>query len=958
MQIALPKSVYLLRTFLLTKLPEALKVILANPRVIKIGRNIGSDLAKLARDFPDFHLPSKINGMFEGTIELGLLAKVKNIVPKATASLAHITAAALHSHLSKDCRATEWSVPQLSADQTQYAALDAWVGLEIWNTIKDNQTQGRPLETASPVGQLVSLFVRKQEVARGSIVHQPAKYPIVVNEETGETVMLNVSATRTRALVAITEVLAPQVQLTLHKKTLHQLQAGRETFEVVVSLSCLRTRGSETPVPLSVDPLPLAQPDEDVTVILPPDTSSSEWIASQETDQGASDDDGGDSNECNSNNEEDNTATENLEYTQLSELQGDLFSRILADVFHEMDKVERTISKKHSLCKHFAVAFSDTMLVPDKGDRKKVQDYLQKAGLKWDSVCKSHPDWLWKRVRRYIPGKDFLFCILEEFFNAWGPVICSFTGYPLFSEESWKKAKGVLHDVKMGWISDPQGIPLYTLLGHDQHGLALYHCIRGTNSVEGGVHNPIRRNFASLNASVELADCLIADFRHRHNVDVGTFHKTGARYHGHYDPWLDHEISQLRGDISWFHQPSVGNAIQDTDPLQFAQTDEQFGIASIAPMLRIQNDFAAPEVITPAQLETPGLIPMLSHVYPMGLHLSHLKGKRKDVYSYLALAQQTRFAVTPIHTQAEFKLFNSEVAAGGLWFVAHGQPDFDSMAKWWSSKANGTTIFYKLREHLSIYHKTWTVQQHGICSLRGSEKQRQRNTSRIRSNTHSATVLAAALRQNPGVQATARSVLASESLESMEVEDCIPSVGQMEVERFIPDIEHMEVEGYNPNVSEMEDIQGTASTTQGTPQFQHTLAVGQPALAFFNDQLASRQESHFIPWSTNELQRKKRTCVTCGRSNCPGRGNRSLCKDFHSINVSSLIYCACLCPNTSLLIIASVATAVQYLCKKYPMYSLHERVSVNREMHGFWQPVRVVGMGRRGYGYGSQFPYP
>ena len=103
-------------------------------------------------------------------------------------------------------------------------------------------------------------------------------------------------------------------------------------------------------------------------MILPPDTSSSEWIASQETDQGASDDDGGDSNECNSNNEEDNTATENLEYTQLSELQGDLFSRILADVFHEMDKVERTISKKHSLCKHFAVAFNDTMLVPDKGD--------------------------------------------------------------------------------------------------------------------------------------------------------------------------------------------------------------------------------------------------------------------------------------------------------------------------------------------------------------------------------------------------------------------------------------------------------------------------------------------------------------------------------------------------------------------------------------------------------------
>src|SRR5262249_49072581 len=145
----------------------------------------------------------------------------------------------------------------------------------------------------------------------------------------------------------------------------------------------------------------------------------------------------------------------------------------------------------------------------------------------------SKSNWLWKRVRRYIPEKHILQHILEEFFKAWGDVKCTVTGQPLFNESSWKKAQAVLHDVKMGWLSDPKGIPLYTLLGHDQHGLALYHCIRGTNSVEGGIHNPIHRNFASLNASVELADSLIADFRHRHNVDMGVFHKTGEKYHGH-----------------------------------------------------------------------------------------------------------------------------------------------------------------------------------------------------------------------------------------------------------------------------------------------------------------------------------------------------------------------------------------------------------------------------------------
>jgi len=53
----------------------------------------------------------------------------------------------------------------------------------------------------------------------------------------------------------------------------------------------------------------------------------------------------------------------------------------------------------------------------------------------------------------------------------------------------------------------------------------LYHCIHGTNSVEGAIHNPIQRNFASLNASPVLADALIADFQHCHNIDSGSFKK-------------------------------------------------------------------------------------------------------------------------------------------------------------------------------------------------------------------------------------------------------------------------------------------------------------------------------------------------------------------------------------------------------------------------------------------------
>jgi len=43
-------------------------------------------------------------------------------------------------------------------------------------------------------------------------------------------------------------------------------------------------------------------------------------------------------------------------------------SCILVDVFHEMDKVGCTISRKHSLHHEFHTAFSDTMLILDKGN--------------------------------------------------------------------------------------------------------------------------------------------------------------------------------------------------------------------------------------------------------------------------------------------------------------------------------------------------------------------------------------------------------------------------------------------------------------------------------------------------------------------------------------------------------------------------------------------------------------
>ena len=88
------------------------------------------------------------------------------------------------------------------------------------------------------------------------------------------------------------------------------------------------------------------------------------------------------------------------------------------------------------------------MLVTDKRDRIRVEAYLTRNKLgKFETFRLEKPKWCWKRVRRYIPEKDFLYRILDELFKCWGPVKCTVTGQALFSEETWKKAKGVLHDV-------------------------------------------------------------------------------------------------------------------------------------------------------------------------------------------------------------------------------------------------------------------------------------------------------------------------------------------------------------------------------------------------------------------------------------------------------------------------------------------------------------------------------
>lgn len=113
-----------------------------------------------------------------------------------------------------------------------------------------------------------------------------------------------------------------------------------------------------------------------------------------------------------------------------------------------------------------------------------------------------------------------MYVALAELFRDWGGLKCSRTGARLFTKATEKKAEGVLETVARGWVSDPPETLLYVIMQVDNEGLPVYRCLRGTNSVEGGVHMVLMQTFGPLSASPELSDCLLADNRHRHNSDV------------------------------------------------------------------------------------------------------------------------------------------------------------------------------------------------------------------------------------------------------------------------------------------------------------------------------------------------------------------------------------------------------------------------------------------------------
>ena len=98
----------------------------------------------------------------------------------------------------------------------------------------------------------------------------------------------------------------------------------------------------------------------------------------------------------------------------------------------------------------------------------------------------------------------------------------------------------------------------------------------------------------------------------------------------------------------------------ESDPLNFAQTHEKFGIMCIPDVLPIKCNFYGQLVHDPRTTSED-----ITRIYPVKLHPASLRGKRTSIYEYFAAAQRTKFAVVSRHTTQEFQLFNTSASFYG-----------------------------------------------------------------------------------------------------------------------------------------------------------------------------------------------------------------------------------------------------------------------------------------------------
>ncbi|CEP11895.1 hypothetical protein [Parasitella parasitica] len=860
-QLAYDKTIYVLhidRSW--DHLPNYLTGLLRNRSFKKVGRNIGGDFARLKRMFH-----------FESTekIELGSFCSRRKIVANGTASLSTLSFQLLGHPIDKGPRQSQWDTDNLSSDLIQYAAVDAWASLAIYNAAKDYLVPGTRIRDLNcPVGTYVGVRPPRcmQPVAFGELL-------------SGERI----------AMVKITKVAAPGYILPMsntgetsnNASPLHSF--GTPPFELNLPIGYLIAANKESVSPnlssMGSTTSSIAFGSVSTTTSIPPSIPDSE-IDTKIQEMFGESINNIDKNGFKSGYKQFSTV---MAFQPAENVDEVVYSRVVKDIFHLMDMIKPY--KKHTLYKQFTRKFSESLFTIDENDKESIIRAFELEKRKdpnfphtWESKMKYDRTWLWKRVRRKVAPPHVLLPLLKSLFLSFGPLKCSKSGRALFDKKSWEQATSVLKTVQLGHVSDPPDVQLYVKTGKkDKFKLTLYRCIRGTNSLEGGVHQNLIRKFGSFGAGPELANAMLTEYRLRHNTDVGSLNRYSVVHNGHYDPWLLQHIDLLRSQLAMTTRNDNSICLA-MNALKYCGSDEVYGICPLPDVemtkLGIEKRATFHNDHRNSSSQSDRTIPVLKDtVY---LKIGSTLRTRLGRYEYVAFNQQTKHAVISVHTLKETLEFERNYKEN----YDNVHPKFSEFASKFNSNANGIDIFYKTPDHLEKYYKQYTLKE-GTKMTNEIHDAILADIEAQVENINQPRSLLTPLSPNIPSISNASAIVPTDTIDAQlpaARDDPILPPREQRYEHH----PHQLLPTQLP-ISRQPNLEAESSITRNiSPRptlyhpYSHPYHFSNNSLNYFS--------SNRLPVV---LRTTARTCKGCGRNSCEGKNNRSKCNEPRCLKCSN-----------------------------------------------------------------------
>lgn len=162
---------------------------------------------------------------------------------------------------------------------------------------------------------------------------------------------------------------------------------------------------------------------------------------------------------------------------------------VKVDMMHIQARPTKTIPKSHGARSMFIARLRDAFMAPIAADVEAVKRRKLAGGMteeEWEVYLHRHWTDVLKQCRRVVPEPRILVPRLKKLEALYANIRDAATGEPLFSKKTWARWRAMMRHVEKGCVSDPRAdmVPLYHLVGEREDGTPIFTCSRGTSQLE------------------------------------------------------------------------------------------------------------------------------------------------------------------------------------------------------------------------------------------------------------------------------------------------------------------------------------------------------------------------------------------------------------------------------------------------------------------------------------------